>query len=160
MSTALLWILAIALIAIGIAGSVLPALPGVIFVYGGLLLAAWIDHFNNVSKVTLVVLGILAAATLVIDFVAGIFGAQRVGASKLAIIGAAIGTVAGLFAGFIGVFIGPLIGAAIGEYLARRDLLRAGQVGFATWIATLLATLIRLAVVFVMIGIFIAAYLI
>jgi uncharacterized protein YqgC (DUF456 family) len=155
----MLWVLAIALIAIGIAGSVLSALPGVIFVYGGLLLAAWIDHFNHVSKVTLVVLGILAAATLVIDFVAGIFGAQRVGASKLAIIGAALGTVVGLFAGFIGVLIGPLIGAAIGEYLARRDLQRAGQVGLATWIATLLATLIRIAVAFIMLGIFMVAYL-
>jgi uncharacterized protein YqgC (DUF456 family) len=132
----------------------------VVFVYGGLLLAAWVDDFSKVGTLPIIILGILTAATFVIDFIAGIFGAKRAGASKLAIIGAAIGTIAGLFAGFIVVLIGPLIGAAIGEFLARRDLLRAGQVGFATWIATLLATLVRIAVVFTMIGIFIAAYLI
>ena len=46
--TALLWILAALLIAIGLAGSVLPALPGIPLIFGGVLLAAWIDDFQRI----------------------------------------------------------------------------------------------------------------
>ncbi len=93
------WVLAIALIVVGVIGTFLPVLPGALLVVGGMLLAAWIDDFQRVGWITLVILGALTALVFVVDFVAGVMGAKRVGASKLAIIGAAIGTVVGMFAG-------------------------------------------------------------
>ena len=54
----------------------------------------------------------------------------------------------------------PLAGAAIGEFIARQDLLRAGQVGLATWIGMLVGTVLKLAIVAMMIGIFAGALLI
>jgi len=80
-----------------------------------------------------------------------------VGASKLAIVGAAIGTVVGVFTGLWGLLFMPLIGAAIGEFVAQRDLRRAGKVGLATWIGLLLGTAAKVAIVFAMVGIFVAA---
>lgn len=156
--TIFLWILAIALVLVGIAGIVLPALPGTVFVFLGLLVAAWIDDFQKVGWVTLAVLGGLTVLSLVMDLLATALGAQRVGASRQAIIGSAIGTIAGLFFGLPGILIGPFAGAVIGEYLARRDMLQAGRAGLGTWLGIVLGTAIKLALAFAMIGIFIAAY--
>lgn len=158
--TTALWILAVLLILIGIAGVVLPALPGVVFVFGGILLAAWIDDFTRIGVWTVVMLGVLAAIAFVVDYVASTLAARRAGASKLGLLGAALGTVLGIFTGFIGLLFMPLVGAAVGEFVARRDALRAGQIGVATWIGLLVGTVLKLAIVFTMIGVFIAALLI
>ncbi len=158
--TAALWILAIAMIAVGVAGVVLPALPGVIFVYGGILLAAWIDGFARIGVTTLVILGALAAVAFVVDYVASAVAARKAGASKLGLLGAALGTVLGIFTGFIGLLFMPLIGAAVGEYIAQRDALRAGRIGLATWVGLLVGTVLKLGIVFTMLGIFVAALLI
>ena len=155
--TIALWILAVALIVVGVAGTVLPALPGPIFVFAGVALAAWIDAFARISGWTLGVLTVIAWLT---DYVAAAAGANKVGASRHAIIGAAVGTVAGVFTGLVGLVFMPLVGAAIGEFLARRDALRAGKVGLATWLGMLLGTVVKVAVVFLMVGIFVAALLI
>lgn len=152
------WVAAVALVLIGIAGTVLPGLPGTPLVFGGLLLAAWIDGFERVGAITLIVLGVLTVFSFAIDIIGAMLGAKRVGASKQAIIGAALGTLFGLFAGIVGLIIGPLLGAVIGELMAKRDLQHAGKVGVATWIGILIATAIKLALVFAMVGIFITAY--
>ena len=104
-----------------------------------------------------VVAGILAAITWVIDIGAAAVGAKRVGASPWAIVGAAIGTIAGVFTGLVGLLFLPLAGAAIGEYLAKRDLRRAGHVGIATWLGLLIGTAAKVAIVFAMIGLFVLA---
>lgn len=152
------WIAAIVLIVIGMFGTVLPGLPGTPLVFGGLLLAAWIDDFARVGPITLTVLGVLTLFSLVIDIVGAMLGAKRVGASKQAIIGAALGTLFGMFAGIVGLIVGPLIGAVAGELMAKRDIQHAGKVGVATWIGILIATAIKLALVFAMVGIFVFAY--
>ena len=156
--TIALTLLAIALIIAGLAGTVLPALPGVPLIFGGLLLIAYQDGFRKVGVVTLVILGVLAILAVAIDYVAGIFGAKRVGASKLAIVGATIGTIAGLFLGFAGIIFGPFIGAAAGEFIARQDALQAGKVGFATWLGIIIGIAAKLGIAFLMVGIFVANY--
>ncbi|MCU0950704.1 MAG: DUF456 domain-containing protein [Burkholderiaceae bacterium] len=158
--TTLLWVVAVLLIVVGIAGVVLPALPGVVFVFGGILLAAWIDDFTRIGVWTVVILGVLAAIAFVVDYVASTLAARRAGASKLGLLGAALGTVLGIFTGFIGLLFMPLVGAAIGEFIAQRDAIRAGQIGVATWIGLLVGTVLKLAIVFTMVGVFIGALLI
>jgi len=155
--TIALWILAVVLIVVGVVGTVLPALPGAILVFAGVALAAWIDDFARISGVTLAVLGVLTIAAWVIDYVAAVAGAKKAGASRQAIVGAAIGTVAGVFTGLLGLVFMPLVGAAIGEFIAQRDALRAGRVGVATWLGMLAGTVAKVAIVFLMVGIFVAA---
>jgi uncharacterized protein YqgC (DUF456 family) len=156
----LLWIVAIALILVGITGTVLPLLPGAILVFGGIVLAAWIDDFARISGWTVGVLGVLTLIAWLVDYVAAAFGAKKAGASTMAIAGAAIGTIAGIFTGLWGLLFMPLVGAAIGEYLARKDALRAGKVGIATWLGMLVGTVAKVAIVFLMVGVFVAALLI
>lgn len=156
--TELLWIAAAALVLLGIAGAVLPAIPGVPLVFAGLLLAAWIDHFQKVGWFTLSVLALLTIASFVMDFMATSLGAKRSGASKLAVAGAAVGTVVGLFFGFLGLILGPFLGAVAGELLARKDRNQAVRAGLGTWLGLLLATAGKLALIFAMVGTFLAAY--
>jgi uncharacterized protein YqgC (DUF456 family) len=154
---ALLWMLAIALVVTGVAGTVLPALPGAILVFAGIALAAWIDDFTRISVASVVIAGVLTLLAFAADYAAAALGAKKAGASRLALVGAAIGTVAGVFTGFVGLLFLPLAGAAAGEWLSRRDMLRAGKVGVATWIGLLVGTAVKLALVFAMVGLFVGA---
>lgn len=158
--TIALWILVIVLIVVGVAGTVLPALPGVILVFAGVALAAWIDDFARISGWTVGVLGVLTVIAWAVDYVAGVLGAKKAGASGLAIAGAAIGTLVGIFTGLWGLVFMPLVGAAIGEYLARKDARHAGRVGVATWLGMLVGTVAKVAIVFLMVGVFVVALLI
>ncbi|MGA1288965.1 MAG: DUF456 domain-containing protein [Rubrivivax sp.] len=157
MTVVLLWVLAVALILLGLAGTVLPALPGTAFVLAGIVLAAWIDDFNRIGGVTIGIVAVLAVIAWVLDYVAGLLGAKKAGASRQAIIGAALGTVAGLFMGLVGVLFMPLVGAAVGEYLARRDQRQAVHVGVATWLGIMAGMLAKVAIAFVMVGLFVVA---
>lgn len=160
MEITLLWILCAALIVAGLAGTVLPVLPGTVLVWGGIVLGAWIDDFQRVGTTTLVVITVLAALAWVLDYVAGLLGARKAGASRQALLGAAIGTVVGLFMGVVGVLFMPLVGAALGEYLAQKDQTRAVRVGVATWLGIMLGLLAKVVLAFVMVGLFVAALLI
>ena len=155
--TLLLWVAATALVLAGLAGTVLPALPGPILVFAGLLLAAWADGFARIGWPTIALLGLLTAAAYLVDLAAAAVGVRRFGASRRAAVGAALGTVLGLFVGLPGLIIGPFAGAVIGEVSARRSIEGAGRAGVAAWAGFLLGTLVKLGLVFTMVGLFLAA---
>lgn len=159
----LLYILAGLLMLVGLAGVVLPALPGLPLVFIGMLLAAYANGFEAVGMWTLVVLGLLTALSLVIDFWATAIGAKRVGASRKAIIGSVLGMLAGLVLGPFGIFIGAFAGALVGEmiHLRRLDgggLGQAAKVGVGTWVGIVFGIVLKLALGFAMIGIFLVAW--
>ena len=156
----MLWVLCVALIVLGLAGTVLPLLPGTVLVWGGIVLGAWIEDFARVGTTTVVVVSVLAALAWALEYVAGLMGAQKAGASKQALLGAAVGTVVGLFMGLVGVLFMPLVGAAIGEYVARKDQGRAVKVGVATWVGIMVGLIAKVVLAFIMVGIFVAALLI
>lgn len=150
----LLWVLVVILVGAGLAGLLLPLLPGAPLLFGALVLAAWIENFEYVGTGTLVALGIMAALTYVCDFAGTALGAKRYGASRRAIAGAAIGAVVGIFLGLIGILIGPFIGAMIGELSARRDIGQATRAGWGAAIGLALAVAGKLALGFAMIGVY------
>jgi len=157
--TVLFWTLAVLLILVGLVGIVMPALPGHLLIFGGLVLAAWADGFTRVGVWTLVAIGLIGAASYGVDFAAAAFGAKRLGASRRAMIGAGLGTLLGLFLGLPGIIIGPFVGAVLGELSAHRDWKRAGKAGVAAWIGFAIGTAVKVGIAFAMIGIFAAAYL-
>lgn len=154
-----LYVLAGALIVIGLLGTFLPALPGMPLIFGGMLLAAWVGDFEIIGGWTLLVLGVMSLLALGIDFVASTLGVKRVGASNKAAIGAALGTIAGLPFAIPGLLIGPFAGAMAGELLHRQaydraNLGEAAKIGAVTWIAMAIGAALKLAVAFTMLGIF------
>lgn len=156
----LLWFVAAALVLIGLAGTLLPILPGVPLVFGGLLLGAWIDGFAHVGWPLLLVLALLTALSVVVDLAASSLGAKRAGAGRAAMLGAAIGTLVGLFFGLAGLLIGPFLGAAAGQFLVRQDLGEAGRAGVGAWIGFLLGSLAKLALGIAMVLIFVVAWVV
>ena len=160
----LYYLIAAALVVIGLIGTVLPALPGLPLVFAGMLLAAWAGGFEQIGVATVVVLGLLTLASLAIDFWATALGAKRVGASRLAIIGAIVGTFAGLLFVPVGIFVGPFAGALIGELLHGRrlgmgHLGQATKVGAGTWLGIVFGVVLKLTLAFAMIGLFAVAWL-
>ena len=155
--TPLIWVVAVALVLVGLAGTVLPALPGPVLVLAGLILAASADGFARVGWPMLVLLALLTASAYVVDLAAAAFGVRRFGASRRAALGAALGTLAGLFFGLPGLVLGPLTGAILGEVWARRRLEGAGRAVAGASIGFVIGAAVKLAIVFTMVGIFLAA---
>ena len=153
--TVVIWIIATLLMLVGMAGLVLPALPGAPLLFAGLAAAAWAENFAYVGAGTLVVLGLFTALIIAVDFIAGALGAKYFGASPRAITGALLGGVVGLLFGFPGVLLGPLVGAVIGELSVRRDLNAATRAGFGASLGLLIAAVAKTALAFTMIGVFV-----
>ena len=159
MEPTLYYLLAAALVIVGLAGTVLPVIPGAALVFAGLFVAAWADGFARVGTAALVIIGVLGALSFVADFVASLLGAQRVGASPQALVGAALGGGIGLFLGLPGLILGPFVGAVAGELLARGGLAQAGKVGLGTWLGLLAAAVLKVVIAFMMIATFLAFYI-
>lgn len=155
--TSVLWVFAVVMVVVGLIGVVMPALPGHVLILAGLILGAWANGFARVGFWTLVILGVIALASYGVDFVAVALGAKHLGASPRAMTGAALGTLAGLFFGLPGVIIGPFLGAVVGELTVHRDVAKAGKAGVAAWIGFAIGTAVKVALAFLMIGIFLVA---
>ncbi len=159
-SVILLWILALVLVLIGFAGLVLPALPGIPMIYAGLVLAAWAEDFAHVGWITLTILGLLALVSYGIDFAATALGAKKFGASPRAIWGAAAGTLIGIFFGLPGIIIGPFAGALIAELTHKNDMQAATKAGVGATLGLLFGAILKIALAFTLIGVFVVARLI
>jgi uncharacterized protein len=153
------WLVGILLILAGIAGTFVPGIPGTLLVLGGMFLAAWSDGFRHIGWITLGILAGLSLLALVADLLGGLIGAKRVGASRLALAGAAIGALVGVFFGLAGALIGPFLGAAGGELMSRGRLAQAAHVGFGTWVGIAISMVARVVIVFAMLAVFVTSYL-
>jgi uncharacterized protein YqgC (DUF456 family) len=151
--TILWWLLAGLIVIAGLAGTVIPALPGVPLVFAGLFVGAWIGNFDTIGWITIGVLALLAVVAWAVDFLAGALGARYLGASSRAFWGATFGAIVGIFFGLPGIVFGPFIGAVLGELSGGSDLLQSGRSGLGAWLGMVIATAAKLAIAFLMIGI-------
>lgn len=158
--TILWYVIAGILIVAGLIAAILPNLPGIPVMFGGMLLAAWAGHFDKIPMWVIVFLGVLAAFSIAFDFFAGTYGAKKYGASKAAVWGAFIGTLVGIFFGIPGIILGPFIGAVVGQLASGSRVEHAARVGVGTWIGLVIGTAIKLAVAFMMLGIFVLALIV
>jgi uncharacterized protein YqgC (DUF456 family) len=156
METVMLDVVAVVLVLAGLVSTVLPVLPGTLLVFGGLWLAAYAEHFARVGLVGLSIIALMGALAFGADFLASLAGAKRVGASPLALAGAAAGGFAGFFLGIPGLLLGPFAGAVAGELIARRDLRRAGHVGLGTWLGLLFGAVMKVVLACLMIATYFA----
>lgn len=140
------------LILLGLAGTVLPLLPGAPLIVLGMVAYGYFNGFSHFT--TLFWVGQLALLMIIfaVDYLAGAVGTQRFGGSKQALWGSIIGAFVGLFAlGPLGIVLGPFIGAVLGEMLSGRPLPQACKVGFGSIVGLVGGTLVKLLVEIVMI---------
>jgi uncharacterized protein len=143
---------ALALLA-GIAGVVLPAVPGSALLAAGALLVGWADGFTRVTGFTVGVCAVLAALIWAVDLAAGVLGARAFGASRWSIIGAGVGLLVGLFLGLPGIVFGPAVGALAFEYARDPNFERALKAGAGAFVGFVLGSAVKVALAFVLVGV-------
>lgn len=148
------WLLVALLVLAGLAGTVLPALPGVPLVFVGLLVGAWLNDFQSIGWTTLSIFAALTIVAQIVDFLAGAYGARYAGAGVRAFWGATIGAIVGMFFGLVGILLGPFLGAVIGELTGGNDWRSSGKAGVGAWLGMVFATAFKLSISFLMIGVF------
>ena len=148
-----LYAVSFVLILVGLAGTIIPALPGIPMIFAGGWLIAYLEDYQFFAWGTLIALGVLTVISLIIDWVSQTMGAQKAGATKLGLTGAFVGTIVGIPFGLVGIFLFPVIGAFVGEMIGHRDMRKAGKVSWATWIGMIAGIAAKLAIAFIMIGI-------
>jgi len=158
--TILWWVLAGLIVITGLVGTILPALPGIPIIFGGLVLAAWSTDFVPVGWGTIAVLATLTVLSVVVDFLAAAFGAKKLGASPRAFWGATLGAIVGIFFGLPGIILGPFLGAVLAEISTGQGAQQAGRSGYGAWLGVVLGTAAKLAIAFLMIGIFLMKFMI
>jgi uncharacterized protein len=146
--------IAAALIGIGLCGALVPALPGIPLIFGGIWLVAYVDRYHHIGLGWLICIAAVGAVGVTVDFLAAALGAKRVGASRQALWGALAGTVIGMFFGIPGLMLGPFLGAVAGELSAGSSVLRSTDVGVSTWIGLLLGAIVKLIASLIMVALF------
>ena len=156
--TVALWIAGVLLVAVGLAGIVLPALPGVPLVFLGVVLIAWADGFTKIGGWTLGVCGALTILGVGVDYLAGAAGAKKMGATKWGVLGAVVGIIPGLFFGLPGMILGPAIGAVAFEYWKNPDFKAASKAGAGVMIGFAIGIVAKCALALAILGIAALAY--
>jgi uncharacterized protein len=151
-------LLGVLLILVGVAGLVLPMVPGTALIAAGAVTVAAADGFVRVGWISVALIVALALFSIVADLLASLAGARRGGASKWGMAGAILGLLLGLPFGVLGVLLGPAIGAVTLEWLKDPDLKRASRAGAGAFIGFIIGNAIKFAAAFAMIGILLIAY--
>ena len=147
------------LILVGLAGLLLPMLPGMPLVFLGALAIATADGFTRVGYVSLGLIAVLALAGSALDHVAGVLGAKRGGASRWGLAGAVIGLIVGLPFGLPGLVLGPALGAALLEFARDQELRRAARASTGVLVGFVLGTIVKYAIACVILGSLLLPYL-
>jgi uncharacterized protein YqgC (DUF456 family) len=150
----LLYVIAAALLLVGLGCAIVPALPGIPLIFAGIWLIAGVDRYRHLGLWWLLAIAAIGAMGLTLDLLAGALGAKRVGASSQAVWGAIAGTVIGLFCGLPGLLFGPFVGAVLGELSAGNSVLRSTHVGAGAWLGLIFGTLIKLVAALMMVALF------
>lgn len=137
---------AILLMLAGIAGSFLPVIPGIPLVFLSILGYGWYEGFHVISVRYLAIMGGLTMLSVLVDYLAGVWGAQQAGSSKIGMIGALVGALLGITMGPVGILIGPWIGAFLGEFYMLRDAEHAVKVATGTVIGFFAGALVKVLV--------------
>lgn len=152
-----LYVVGFAAMAVGIAGLVLPAVPGSALIVAGAVAIGWAEGFTRVGWGTLSVAAVLGLLIWVVDLAASILGARAFGASRWAVLGAGVGVVVGLFLGPVGILLGPAVGAIAFEYARNPDFARAAKAGVGAFIGFVLGSAVKLALGFAIAGLVLVA---
>lgn len=154
-----LTIVGVVLLALGVAGLVLPVLPGAVLLVAGVVALAWAGGFQVVGWGTVAFAGLMGLLITAVDWAASVLGAKAFGASRWAVIGSAVGLVVGLFLGLPGIVLGPAVGALVFEYAKDPDFGRAAKAGAGALVGYLVGSVAKVMLAAVLIGVVALRYI-
>lgn len=154
-----LTVLGVVLLAVGVAGLVLPMLPGAVLLVAGVVALAWASGFQVVGWGTVAFAGVMGVLITAVDWAASVLGAKAFGASRWAVIGSAVGLVVGLFLGLPGIVFGPAVGALAFEYAKDPDFGRAAKAGAGALVGYVVGSVAKVFLAAVLLGVVALRYL-
>lgn len=145
-------LLVILLMLVGLAGIVLPLLPGIALIFIGIAVYGWYEGFQIITPQYLAIMGALTILAMLVDYLAASLGAKYSGSTRAGVWGAFIGMVIGLFIlPPAGVLIFPWVGAMLGEYISVNDAEKAVKAGFGTVIGLFSGMIFKLVLGLIMV---------
>src|SRR5690554_1009484 len=158
MGDTLLIIVAVLLLVVGAIGTVAPILPGVPMSWGGLLMLKFIPSTqDDISWLTIVILGIVAVVITVLDNILPVWGTKKMGGNKRVVWGATIGLLFGFFLGPWGIIFGPFVGAFAGGLLSGTKFLHAAKHATGAFLGYITGLVLKLIAVGLIIFFFVLA---
>jgi uncharacterized protein YqgC (DUF456 family) len=153
------WMIAVdlvvaALFVAGLAGAVLPFLPGPLLIFVGAFVYAAATSFTVIGPGRLVVLGVMTVLAWVLAHFASVLGARRYGGSRWAVLGAILGAMFGVFLGPLGLVIGPAVGAVGFELAATGNLDRSVRGGVGAVVGVVAGVVAHFIIAAIMIALF------
>ena len=140
-------VIASILMLLGLAGSILPVLPGPPLSFIGLFLLALLRHFSPPLTPTFItLLAIVTILVIAMDYIIPLLGAKRYGASKWGVWGSVLGMAIGIFWSPFAMLVGAFVGAVVVEWLVHKKKREALRAGWGVVMGTLFATILRLGV--------------
>ena len=130
---------------VGLAGCILPVIPGPPFSFLALIILSWAKDWEPFSSTFLIIMAGLTILLTILDYVVPVRGAKKYGASKLGLWGSIIGMLIGLF--FfppLGMFIGAIVGAFAGELIAGKEVKKALRAGWGIFVGNMLVIILKL----------------
>ncbi|HET8725815.1 MAG TPA: DUF456 domain-containing protein [Anaeromyxobacteraceae bacterium] len=149
----------VVLLALGVAGLVLPVLPGAVLLVAGVVALAWAGGFQVIGWGTVAFAGLMGLLITAVDWAASVLGAKAFGASRWAVIGSAVGLVVGLFLGLPGIVLGPAVGALVFEYAKDPDFGRAAKAGAGALVGYLVGSVAKVMLAAVLLGVVALRYM-
>jgi uncharacterized protein YqgC (DUF456 family) len=151
---AFVYLLVALLLAVGLVGSVVPALPGTVLILAGIALHALVTGFDPIGPGRLLILALLTGIAYALDYVAGVLGVRRFGGSRWAVAGAVVGALVGLFFGLPGLVLGPLLGAVVAELAYTRRIDVSARAALGTVAGLLVGAVAKIGIGLAMIALF------
>ena len=150
-----IFIAALIIMAVGLAGVILPILPGVPLIFTAAALYGILTGFEEISFNLLLIFACLTVISLVFDYFANYFSVKKMGGGTAGAIGAVIGLLIGIFVHWLAIILFPFLFAVAFELIAGRKRGKALKAGTGAFIGLLLGGLFRFIIGCVMIGIFV-----
>jgi uncharacterized protein len=145
-----LWItIGIILVLIGIAGSILPLLPGPPIAYAGVLIQQLRDP-NPFSPRFLWIWAGIVVVSLVLDYIIPAWGTKKFGGTRYGVWGCTLGFILAFWMGPWGVIIGPFLGAFAGEMIAGQNSRKSFKAAVGSFVGFLLGSLLKMTICFML----------
>jgi uncharacterized protein YqgC (DUF456 family) len=150
-----LFVVALLVMIIGLAGVILPVLPGIPLIFGAAVLYGILTRFQNIDISLIFIFAGLTIFGLIVDYLANYFSVKKMGGTRAGALGAVIGLMIGIFVGLIWIIVLPFVFAVTFELIAGRETHQALKSGIGSFVGLLFGGLTRFIIGCVMIGIFV-----
>ncbi|MCK4941244.1 DUF456 domain-containing protein [candidate division WOR-3 bacterium] len=155
----LLFVVALIIMIVGLAGVILPVLPGIPLIFGAAAVYGLLTGFEEITLHLILIFACLTIFGLVVDYLANYFSVRKMGGGRAGAVGAVVGLIAGIFLGLIWIIVLPFVLAVAFELIAGRESRQALTAGFGAFVGLLFGGLIRFIIGCVMTGVFVWAVL-